>query len=521
MPVIRKLILQNFKQFRRLELDFDPRHNVLIGDNETGKSSVLLALDLALSGSRNRAENLGFETLFCKPVIEEFLDGRRSIEGLPTLIVDIFLEEGQDQGLYGAGNLEGRETDGIRMSIEPVHDYGAQMQAVLDQPGRNFPFEFYAVRFQTFARNPYVSFNRPVRHLLLDGSRINSDYATSEYTRSVFRLNSTVEMRYQLENAYRRVKSQFRDNDLAALNQTIEGFQFDVRSDIRSNLEADLVMTEDGIALEHRGKGRQCFIKTHFSLSRRRAQPGFDVLLLEEPENHLSHTLMKRLVHELSQNEGVQLFIATHSSHICSRLDLRKALLLGSSQRSGMLKDLSDDTASFFMKAPDNYVLEFVLSHKVILVEGDAEFILLEAFYKKQTEGRLPAEDDVHVIAIGGTSFKRYLELANLLNIKVAAIRDNDGDYQSNCVDNYADLVNEHAQVFADPDNSRSTFEIGLYFDNQEICDELFSPGRRTLSPMQYMLANKAEVAFELLDKKEEDLVIPGYIAEAITWLRM
>jgi putative ATP-dependent endonuclease of OLD family len=72
MPTIRKLMLQNFKQFRQLGLDFDQRHNVLIGDNETGKSSVLLALDLALSGSRNRVENLGFEALFCKPVIEAF-----------------------------------------------------------------------------------------------------------------------------------------------------------------------------------------------------------------------------------------------------------------------------------------------------------------------------------------------------------------------------------------------------------------------------------------------------------------
>lgn len=30
MSTIRKLMLQNFKQFRRLDLDFDQRHNVLI-----------------------------------------------------------------------------------------------------------------------------------------------------------------------------------------------------------------------------------------------------------------------------------------------------------------------------------------------------------------------------------------------------------------------------------------------------------------------------------------------------------
>lgn len=521
MPHIRKLILQNFKQFGRLDLDFDRRHNILIGDNETGKSSVLLAMDLALSGSRTRVENIGFDALFCKSVIEAFLDSAdRRLDQLPTLVVDVFLEEGQDQGLYGVGNLEGRETDGIRMAIEPVQDYGAQIQASLDQPGRNFPFEYYTVRFQTFARNTYASFNRPVRHLMLDSSRIDSDYAAREYIRAVYHFNAPVETRYQLENAYRMGKADFRSNVLEALNAGLEGFQFDIRSGSRSNLETDLVITEDGIALEHRGKGRQCFIKTHFALNTRRAQAGLDAMLLEEPENHLSHTLMKKLVNELSKDEGVQLFIATHSSHISSRLDLRKAQLLGSNQRSGTLSQLSDETAAFFMKAPDNNVLEFVLARKVILVEGDAEFILIEAFYKKQSEGRLPAEDGIHIIAIGGTSFKRYLELANLLSIKVAAIRDNDGNYEANCVENYATLVNEHARVFADADNGRSTFEISLYADNKASCDELFAPGRRTLNPLQYMLANKAETAFELLNKKEADLTVPAYIGEAIAWLK-
>lgn len=59
MPAIKKLILQNFKKFDSLMLEFDAGVNVLIGDNETGKSSVLLALDLALSASRSRVETIG------------------------------------------------------------------------------------------------------------------------------------------------------------------------------------------------------------------------------------------------------------------------------------------------------------------------------------------------------------------------------------------------------------------------------------------------------------------------------
>lgn len=61
VPTIKKLQLQNFKSFDALTLHFDAGTNVLIGNNETGKSSVLLALDLALSASRSRVETIGYE----------------------------------------------------------------------------------------------------------------------------------------------------------------------------------------------------------------------------------------------------------------------------------------------------------------------------------------------------------------------------------------------------------------------------------------------------------------------------
>lgn len=148
---------------------------------------------------------------------------------------------------------------------------------------------------------------------------------------------------------------------------------------------------------------------------------------------------MKRLVNQLATERQTQVFIATHSSHISSRLDLRKAILLGAT-RPVLMNELSAETAAFFMKAPDNNVLEFALARRVLLVEGDAEFILIEAFYHR-LYGRAPEDDGVHIIAIGGTSFRRYLELARLLENRVAALRDNDGNYQQNCDERYADVL--------------------------------------------------------------------------------
>ncbi|MCV5857391.1 ATP-binding protein, partial [Escherichia coli] len=76
-------------------------------------------------------------------------------------------------------------------------------------------------------------------------------------------------------------------------------------------------------------------------LRRHQQQGELHSLLLEEPENHLSHVSMKKLVNQLAAEQQKQLFIATHSSHISSRLDLRKAILFGES-RPVLLNELSD-----------------------------------------------------------------------------------------------------------------------------------------------------------------------------------
>ncbi|QCR38649.1 ATP-dependent endonuclease [Nissabacter sp. SGAir0207] len=518
MPSITRLMLKNFRKFSSLTLDFQPGKNVLIGDNESGKSTILLALDLVLSDSRHRVESLGIESLLSQSAVTAFQNGIRSAELLPELIADVFLTDGNDPELRGRQNLTERDADGLRMHIAPMLvEYGQDIRHVLEQDPSNFPYEYYSVKFTTFSGNHFTGFRRFMRYLMLDSARIDSDHAAQEYTRAVYGVNVPVEERYRLENQWRQQKNQFRDQNLSRVNEGLDDYQFSVRSGIRTGLEANLDITEDGISIRNRGKGRQCFIKTEFALRRREQQGELHALLLEEPENHLSHTSMKKLVSQLAAERQTQLFVATHSSHISSRLDLRTAILLGKT-RPVWLRDLSEETAQFFIKAPDNNVLEFALAGRVLLVEGDAEFILIEAFYQSLT-GRLPEDDNVHVIAIGGTSFRRYLELAQFLGNRVAALRDNDGDYQQNCVERYEQVLGANTRVFADPDNRRYTFEISLYEDNTLLCDAIFGSPQRRLTVQKYMLSNKTEAAFRLLQEHGDELSVPAYVCEAIEWI--
>lgn len=518
---IRRLVLKNFKRFKSLELELDPELNILVGGNEAGKSSVLQALDIVLSASRSKVESLGLETIFNADCVADFLGGERKIADLPELLVEVYID-GIDghHDLDGRNNSKGTDHLGIKMVCKPVDEYTKEIQAILAEKHDNFPFEYYSVHFLTFTDEAFFPYKKPLKHLIIDSSQINNEYATREYTRSMYAAHASVIQRNLHSFEYRKAKLKFKDDVFKAMNDTLDIYKFDIRTSPKANVETDIIITESNIPIDSKGKGRQCFIKTEFALRNR--EHVLDVLLLEEPENHLSHVHMHKLIERIRASVKKQLFIATHSSFIATRLNLKKVIILSeeSPSRSASLKDLSHETANFFMKAPDNNVLELALCKKAILVEGDAEFILMDALYKNSAKGASTDADGIHVISVDGTSFKRYLELAKLLDIKVAVIRDNDGDYQENCVANYADFASASIQVFADTNDARYTFEVCVYQDNKAICEGQFAAGRKTLTVEEYMLKNKTDAAFQLLEKKGAELVAPYYIQQAIAWIR-
>jgi len=117
MLVITHLMLKNFRKFDSLRLNFQPATNVLIGDNECGKNSVLLALDPVLSGSQRRVEMLGVESLISRQAVMAFRAGQSRADLLPELIADVFLSYTGNPDLKGRQNLMERDADGLRMHI--------------------------------------------------------------------------------------------------------------------------------------------------------------------------------------------------------------------------------------------------------------------------------------------------------------------------------------------------------------------------------------------------------------------
>lgn len=514
---ITRLRAFNFKKFQFIEIDFKSGTNVIVGDNESGKSSILLAIDLVLSGSRSKVETLGLDTLFNNETVQEFFK-KNTYDTLPVLIIELFFDNA-DEEFYGKNNSLATDHFGISLICQPMEESSKEIVEILKDKILNFPFEYYSISFMKFKGNPYFGFRREFKHLLLDSATINSEYATNTYIKTLYNSSVTSSEKNKHIFEYRNYKQNFRDTILKDLNTKAGNgkYEFSIKNNTKANLETDLTITEDNIDLQNRGKGRQCFIKTEFALQKNDNE--LDFILLEEPENHLSHIHMHKLISRINESKNKQLFVATHSNMISSRLDLRNSIILNSNSKESInLSHLSEDTAKFFIKAPDNNILELILSKKVILVEGDAEFILTEKFFEIVT-GEKPFQLNVHIISVGGTSFKRYMEVANLLQIKTAVIRDNDGNYENNCIENYKQYISDYVQLFYETDNEKSTFEISLYQCNAKICDELFSPGLRTRSVLQLMLDEKTDCAYELLQKKSNKLFVPKYIIDSIEWV--
>ena len=516
---ISKIKLINYKRFRNYVIEPNNRMNILVGDNEVGKSSVLEAIDLVSSGNVRRVEALGLDRLINMDAVNEFKTRERSFERLPVLRIELYLSGIFDHTMNGKNNTERIVCDGIRLVCAPNPDYRTEIMETLTAYPDYFPYDYYSIRFSTFADEGYTGYKKKIRCAMVNSSNMNSNHATNDFVSRMYMqyTEEDVKERALHKSQYRLMRTSFQSESLRSLNERVpaeKNYTFGLKGGNSMDLVGDLMIFEDKIGIDSKGTGRQIFVKTDFALEH--SGENVDIVLIEEPENHLSHVNLRKLIQRVAHTRSGQLFITTHNSLISTRLELKNLLIMHENGETNpiMLKNLSSETAKYFMKAPPASIVEFALSQKAILVEGPSEYMLMEKFYESIV-GHLPEEDSVHIIDIRGLSFKRYLEIAKQTGGKVAVVTDNDKDFQKHCIDKYADYVDSsNIKVFFHSNNKQWTFEIVLYNYNSILCDSLFHDGAQ-----DFMLKNKTEAAFALL-AQEQEIAIPDYIKRAIEWIR-
>ena len=524
MNHIKKLHIEGFKKFSSFQIEFNDHMNILVGENEAGKSTILDALRTVLNQQYRNVDKAILRDLFNAEIVAAF-HTMPSIKTLPRIIIEVELEldPKQKNSEYFYGEVYGQrkkqsEKYGIRFECRFDEEIGDGLDDSIE--AGKIPYEYYSMTWMTFANRPYQIVKRPISFISIDTTSNSAASSFNYFNRTLFTSKYSEGLRIRAKNMFREQLDQAFEQ--IGLPEIDEKRKFGIDSK-KVALETILSVYEDSISLENRGSGMESLIKTKIALDKK---SGLDVILMEEPENHLSFATLRKMLHEISGNqESSQIIVATHSNMIASRLNLQNVIWI-TDDKAQSLRSVKSEVAEFFVKASDNSFLQLLLSRKAILVEGPTEYLLIPYFYKKLT-GRTIEEDEVTIISCNGISYKKYLSVAEATDKRIAVITDNDG-YQER-VDEATAFNSSHSRqhVFMAEDPQEWTWEVCVYNDNQAIFDRLISvrSGAKYLfNKHEYppvlgkMLNNKVDIAYSML-MSGEVFSAPLYVKDAITWI--
>lgn len=542
---ITKVIIENYKIFKG-KFVFEPNKglNLLVGDNESGKSTILEALHLALTGMLNGRylKNELTQYLFNIDTVNDYVSSLS--EGKPAILPHILIElyfEGNDIALFeGDGNSEKRKASGISFKIEFDDKYQAEYEELVKARNiKTIPIEYYDNIWTSFARQSITAKSIPLKSALIDSSSTRYQNGSDIYISRIIRENLEHKEIVDITQAYRKMQEVFMDEEaIKEINKKIKAatkisekeVKLSVDLSSKNAWETSLMTYLDDVPFHYIGKGEQCIVKTKLALSHKKSKEA-NIILLEEPENHLSHTKLNKLIHSIKENLGEkQIIISTHSSFVANKLGLDCLILLNDG-KIVKLQDLEEDTRNFFSRLSGYDTLRLILCQKAILVEGDSDELVIQKAYMNANGGKLPIENGIDVISVG-TAFLRFLEIAERLNKSVAVVTDNDGDIAalekkySNylldkakpnikiCYDSTVDLGN---LVIGNKPFNYNTLEPKFMKENgRDKLNKIFGTSFTNDGDLhKYMKANKTECALKIFETKEE-IKFPQYILDAI-----
>jgi putative ATP-dependent endonuclease of the OLD family len=118
---VKSIKLVNFKKFRNGHFEFNTDVNIFVGDNASGKSTILEALEIALNYNyRGRPLNGEFSPdLFNREAVSQFLASDKTSKHLPDLIIEAYIDGVPDY--RGANNSLKEDAEGVVYKPVSMH----------------------------------------------------------------------------------------------------------------------------------------------------------------------------------------------------------------------------------------------------------------------------------------------------------------------------------------------------------------------------------------------------------------
>lgn len=538
--IITKINIQNYKLLKAVCVELNPDVNVFVGENDAGKSTLLEVISIVASGKLNgnafhKQLKANMFNMDCR---NEYIAALSSTPITPPKLILEAYCDGDDASYSGTNNMFGDNCSGIRVVAEFDPQYEAVYKTMLEHHDvKDIPVELYHVSYRYFSGEIVAFKYAPLKAVYVDTTR--KDYAgmVDRFVSENITEYLSEQEQVDLSVAYRRVRADFRESEtIEKLNSSIRendslsgrNISLELRENEIDEWKRQMSISIDAIPFEHIGFGSQNSIKVELAIKNSEEQ--VNLILMEEPENNLSHTNMAKLIHRISLSEGKQIFISTHSSFVANKLNL-KNLLLVEYGRVKSFRDLPADTVSYFLKLPGYDTLRLVLAEKVILVEGPTDDLIIQRAYHDQF-GCLPIDKGIDIIAVGSLAFKRYCDIAIVLQKKVLVVTDNDHCIQEKITEKYSDYIgNPFIKFFYETDENLNTIEpsvlaVNCGGDGQPTAEfkSVISlnnslKSRNYDGVLSFMINNKTEWAMRAFDASTS-IQYPQYIKDVINEYR-